>query len=139
MENLFQFTMLFEKSKEMSEITTWYHKAFLPAPPLFRAWTSGAGSREAGSVQGDAIRNVSGTLGFCTANWGLFIIPANLTGGAFKISDTKETVGSPTSISPTPENNAYVEFDISRVVPTAGENRPSNITLPVILYLGNPA
>ena len=99
----------------------------------------GGGNREAGSVQGDAIRNVSGTLGFCTANWGLFIIPANLTGGAFKISDTKETVGSPTSISPTPENNAYVEFDISRVVPTAGENRPSNITLPVILYLGNPA
>lgn len=109
---------------------------------FFRAWTGvgpGGGNREAGSVQGDAIRNVSGTLGFCTANWGLFIIPANLTGGAFKISDTKETVGSPTSISPTPENNAYVEFDISRVVPTAGENRPSNITLPVILYLGNPA
>ena len=29
-------------------------------------------------------------------------------------------------------------LDASRVVPTAGENRPVNIAVPVILYLGLP-
>ena len=33
-KNLFQFTMLFEKSKENLEIITWYHKSFSSAPRL---------------------------------------------------------------------------------------------------------
>lgn len=92
--------------------------------------------REAGSWQGDAIRNVIGTLGFCTANSGLYFVPAELTGGAFKISETKATVGTPTSIYSTPNNNAYVEFDSSHVVPTSVDNHPANVALPVIVYLG---
>ena len=109
----------------------------LSAAP-FRAWTEGTG-RDVGSTQGDAIRNITGAIGFCSANDGWYVVPAGLTGGAFKISEIKAIVGTPTSIQPTLDNNAYVEFDISRMVPTSADNHPVNIALPIILYLGLPA
>ena len=47
-KNLFQFTMLFEKSKENLEIITWYHKSFSSAPRLSELGRGRAGRREAG-------------------------------------------------------------------------------------------
>ena len=101
---------------------------------FFRAWTGETG-REAGSAQGDAIRNITGwsdIMGKSFAGfWGSF--SGALTAGSASMSPQIEATLS--------EGNPYhqISIDTSRVVPTAGENRPSNITLPVILYLGNPA
>ena len=39
--NLFQFAMLFEKSKEKSKIRTWYHKSFLSTSRLSEGGRSG--------------------------------------------------------------------------------------------------
>ena len=47
-KNLFQFTMLFEKSKENLEIITWYHKSFSSAPRLSELGRGEAGRRGAG-------------------------------------------------------------------------------------------
>ena len=47
--NLFQFAMLFEKSKEKSKIRTWYHKSFLSTSRLSELGRLGrAGKRGAG-------------------------------------------------------------------------------------------
>ena len=100
-------------------------KGFLPRPARFRAWT-GAG-REAGSYQGDAIRTIeawwdspayTSVGGGCASN-------GNYSSGCYQTVDgaAYHTFG----------------FDVSKAVPTAVENRPINVTLPVILYLGLPA
>ena len=92
---------------------------------FFRAWT-GAG-REAGSYQGDAIRTIeawwdspayTSVGGGCAYN-------GNYSSGCYQTVDgaAYHTFG----------------FDVSKAVPTAVENRPINVTLPVILYLGLPA
>ena len=123
--NLFQFAMLFEKSKEKSKIRTWYHKSFLSTSRVSEAWVGG--SREAGSYQGDAIRTIeawwdspayTSVGGGCAYN-------GNYSSGCYQTID----------------GAAYHTFgvDVSKTVPTAVENRPINVTLPVILYLGLPA
>ena len=92
---------------------------------FFRAW--GQGSRTAGSAQEDAIRNITGKLGET--------IHTELFDGVFYI-------GSTTGTRSYPEGGYTAGFpflDASRVVPTAAENRPANIALPVALYLGLPA
>lgn len=96
-----------------------------PYPPPFRGWTGG--SRTAGSAQEDAIRNIAGKLGET--------IHTELFDGAFYI-------GSTTGTRSYPEGGYTAGFpflDASRVVPTANENRPANVALPVALYIGLPA
>ena len=91
----------------------------------FRGWTGG--SRTAGSAQEDAIRNIAGKLGET--------IHTELFDGAFYI-------GSTTGTRSYPEGGYTAGFpflDASRVVPTANENRPANVALPVALYIGLPA
>lgn len=90
---------------------------------FFRAWTGG--SRTAGSAQEDAIRNITGKLGE--------ILHTEFFDGAFYI-------GSTTGMRSYPEGGfsaGFPFFDISRVVPTANENRPANVALPVALYLAS--
>ena len=90
-----------------------------------RGWTGG--SRTAGSAQEDAIRNIAGKLGET--------IHTELFDGAFYI-------GSTTGTRSYPEGGYTAGFpflDASRVVPTANENRPANVALPVALYIGLPA
>ena len=92
---------------------------------FFRGWTGG--SRTAGSAQEDAIRNIAGKLGET--------IHTELFDGAFYI-------GSTTGTRSYPEGGYTAGFpflDASRVVPTANENRPANVALPVALYIGLPA
>ena len=107
----------------------------LYAPQLgeqfFRAWTLEAG-REAGSYQGDAIRNLNGNVG------------NTLRSGV--ITDTGVFVShQATYVIRAQDGGAlpiYVEgfnFYAAEQVSTAPENRPANVAVPVILYLGLPA
>ena len=106
-------------------------KGFLPRPALFRGWTGGAG-REAGRWQGDTMRNLNGSVG------------NTLRGGV--ITDTGVFVShQATYVIRAQDGGAlpiYVEgfnFYAAEQVPTAPENRPANVAVPVILYLGLPA
>ena len=99
---------------------------FYSCPPLFRAWTLGAG-REAGEWQADAIREIN-------ANWsGIYstTIASSASGaGRFELTiQERAAVGQG-------EGYAQPGFAASLVVPTAAENRPVNVAVPVILYLG---
>ena len=106
-------------------------KGFLPRPALFRAWTLEAG-REAGSYQGDAIRNLNGSVG------------NTLRSGV--ITDTGVFVSHQATYAMRAQDGGalpiYIEgfnFYAAEQVPTAPENRPTNVAAPVILYLGLPA
>ena len=94
---------------------------------FFRAWTLWAG-REAGSAQGDAIREI-------VANWSGIYSTTMATGasGAGRFSLT-----SPWHmVTDSGEGYAQPDFAASRVVLTAEENRPVNVAVPMIIYIGN--
>ena len=98
---------------------------------FFRAWTSGAG-REAGSWQGDAIRNLNGSVG------------NTLRSGV--ITDTGVFDSHQATYAMRAQDGGalpiYIEgfnFYAAEQVSTAPENRPTNVAVPVILYLGLPA
>lgn len=97
---------------------------------FFRAWGQG-GDREAGSTQGDTIRNLNGGVG------------NTLRSGV--ITDTGVFVSHQAAYAMRAQDGGalpiYIEgfnFYAAEQVPTAPENRPVNIAVPVILYLGNP-
>ena len=105
-------------------------KGFLPRPARFRAWTGG--SREAGSYQGDAICNLNGSVG------------NTLRSGV--ITDTGVFVSHQAAYAIRAQDGGalpiYIEgfnFYAAEQVSTAPENRPTNVAVPVILYLGLPA
>ena len=97
---------------------------------FFRGWTLGAG-RDAGSGQGDAIRDISGSIGSITR-----FSSGAVDGGICK----KHSGGNNFFVTPVSTGaglyDAGSTLAASYVVPTATENRPVNIALPVILYLG---
>ncbi|GAB7511405.1 hypothetical protein Bwad006_02200 [Bilophila wadsworthia] len=88
-------------------------------------------SREAGSAQGDAMRRITGLIG-------QFRWPTLITGGYLAQSATGSdaTVVLEGSITKT---SGTLTFDSGNVVTTATENRPVNVAVPTILYLGIPA
>ena len=94
---------------------------------FFRAWTGG--NRAAGSTQGDAIREIYGSFTRPLAP------PDAGAAGAF----SSITYANYLFQRAQSESMAEVEFKASRVVQTAEENRPVNISVPAILYLGLPA
>ena len=94
---------------------------------FFRAWRPGAG-REAGSWQQDAIRNIIGQLG------SIWSYKNTLPGGTGALSWTTSGEGGFAASSKITLQG--ITFDASCVVPTAEENRPVNVVIPVILYLG---
>ena len=104
-------------------------KGFLPRPARFRAWTGG--SRAAGSAQGDAMRRITGLIG-------QFRWPTLITGSLLSQSSTGSNATAVTEDSIT-KSSGVLTFDSGNVVTTAGENRPVNVAVPVILYLGLPA
>ena len=98
---------------------------------FFRAWTLEAG-REAGSYQGDAICNLNGSVG------------NTLRSGV--ITDTGVFVSHQAAYAIRAQDGGalpiYIEgfnFYAAEQVSTAPENRPTNVAVPVILYLGLPA
>ena len=106
---------------------------FYSCPPRFRGWTGGAG-REAGSWQGDAIRNVTGSAGIGGQTGIAYPLAMDGNTGALCPQGEKGThsLSTMTSVS----TYGGLVFDASHAVPTAAENRPVNIAVPVILYLG---
>lgn len=94
-----------------------------------RGWDHGKGldaERELGTIQGDAIRNIVGDLKAGTYDaTNLQFVDALQATGAFEVipgnkSSTGDTSGT---------GNAWgAKFDASKVVPTATENRPKNIS-----------
>ena len=96
---------------------------------FFRGWTQGTG-REAGSAQGDAARNISANAPYLSTNQ----IGAQAE-GAFS---WHTLIGPLTLITYETEASGGLSFESSRVVPTAEENRPVNVALPVCIYLGLP-
>ena len=83
-------------------------------------------SRSVGSYQGDAIRNITGR-----ANSDLVRFEIGPTDGAFR---AEADVNRPRPSSATSAFTSGFNFDASRVVPTANENRPKNIAvLPLIV------
>ena len=104
-----------------SPLDLWYPR------PRFRAWTGG-GDREAGSWQADVIRNIMGQLG------SIWSYQDALPGGTGALSwITSGEGGFAVSSKITMQG---IGFDASHAVPTAAENRPVNIAVPIILYLG---
>ena len=93
---------------------------------FFRGWTSGTG-REAGEWQADAIREIA-------ANWsGIHsTTTASSASGAGRFDLTLPECAATVQ----GEGYAQPSFAASLIVPTAAENRPVNVSLPVCMYLG---
>ena len=82
-------------------------------------------ARQVGHIEGDTIRNIN-------ARFGNFLTSARDASGAFRVESTA---------NPAYDGNAHgwhttISFDASRVVPTANENRPINIGMTPVIYLG---
>ena len=93
---------------------------------FFRGWMPGGG-REAGSWQGDAMREL----------WAAWDSPAytSVVGGA--AYNTNHSSGCYQTV----DGAGYHTYGLraSLTTPTAPENRPVNVALPVCIYLGLPA
>ena len=133
--------MLAPRLRQSMSYALWFSiSAFIldlsSCPPRFRAGTSGAG-REAGSYQGDAIREITGQTPL--SRMGSLRVGDYPASGALalRVDPLLGLLGTNGDTS----FNMYGELSISaaRVVPTADENRPANVALPVALYLGLPA
>ena len=95
-----------------------------------RGWDGGRGidpGRAFGSAQGDAIRNITGSID-TGINSGHQLFDEATATGALAISQRRWKTW--TSDTQDGRNNpSAFDFDASRVVPTAAENRPRNIAL----------
>lgn len=103
---------------------------------FIRGWDDGRGidvGRELLSAQGDAIRNITGTFGNGQTEANAAISFATANGVFVSQSALRNTIGNTTIIPNTPNNPHLVNFDASRVVPTASENRPRNIAFNYIV------
>lgn len=97
---------------------------------FIRGWDDGRGidrGRALGSAQGDAIRNITGSIDTGSHNGQQLFDEATATGAlAISRKQWKKWTGDSGDGG---NNPAAFDFDASRVVPTAAENRPRNIAL----------
>ncbi|WP_240819774.1 phage tail protein [Pectobacterium carotovorum] len=110
------------------QLATAYPSGVLPdlRGEFVRGWDDGRGvdaGRGLLSVQGDAIRNITGQ--FETVDH-----PDYSLSGVFS---TKRRDGASLSGQYVGQHHTYVDFDASKVVPTANENRPRNIAFNYIV------
>jgi len=105
---------------------------FFPYPLRFRGWT-GVG-REAGSWQGDAIRNIIGQAGIGAKSGIAYPLAMDGNSGALRADGSLGIH----SYSTTNDPNSFggLRFDSSYSVPTAEDNHPVNVAIPVCMYLG---
>ena len=110
------------------QLATAYPSGVLPdlRGEFVRGWDDGRGA-DAGrtllSAQGDAIRNITGQ--FETVDHSDY----SLSG----VFSTKRRDGASLSGQYVGQHHTYVDFDASKVVPTANENRPRNIAFNYIV------
>ena len=91
--------------------------------------------RQVGSVEGDAIRNIRGALQDGPGQ--AFIGHDNVTNGMTDGAISIRLSGDEWLQNGTRHLRwAFFDFDASRVVPTAHENRPVNIGMTPVIYLG---
>ncbi|TDB61331.1 tail fiber protein [Photorhabdus khanii] len=83
-----------------------------------------------GVIQGDAIRNITGSFGWW--NQGLFSHALGAFNGVGKNPPTSIQLRAFDGYS----HYSYATFDASKVVPTANENRPLNVSMIPVIYLG---
>ncbi|EFB6841174.1 phage tail protein [Escherichia coli] len=103
---------------------------------FIRGWDDGRGidaGREILSAQGDAIRNITGTFGDGETAVNASISFYRADGVFATQKKLRNTIGNTTIIADTPNNPYLINFDASRVVPTASENRPRNIAFNYIV------
>ncbi len=103
---------------------------------FIRGWDDGRGidaGREILSAQGDAIRNITGTFGDGETAVNASISFYRADGVFVTQKKLRNTIGNTTIIADTPNNPYLINFDASRVVPTASENRPRNIAFNYIV------
>ena len=97
---------------------------------FMRGWDDGRGidrGRAFGSAQGDAIRNITGSIDSGSHHGQQLCDEATATGAlAISRRQWKKWTGDSGDGG---NNPAAFDFDASRVVPTAAENRPRNIAL----------
>lgn len=97
---------------------------------FIRGWDDGRGidlGRVLGSAQGDAIRNITGSIDTGSHNGQQLFDEATATGAlAISRRQWKKWTGDSGDGG---NNPAAFDFDASRVVPVAAENRPRNIAL----------
>lgn len=96
-----------------------------------RAWDHGRGidsGRGLGSYQSDAIRNIEGTMLKISETWAN---GGGTTSGAFEKIGGYRAAKTPNKTDSS--NTGGVKFDASKVVPTANENRPKNISVMYII------
>lgn len=97
----------------------------------------GGNAAELGVEQGDAIRNITGNTNLRPLDTPESALPRNIfspgTFGCLSVSDTFAGFGTYVASASSPQNPAhngqYMDFDASRIVPTAAENRPVNVAL----------
>lgn len=96
---------------------------------FIRGWDDGRGvdaGRAMQTSQGDAMRNITGSLGFIT------MVGNTVADGVFTVGGAQNIVnlgvdGNPTTIA------QFVFFNANNQVPTASENRPRNIAFNYII------
>jgi hypothetical protein len=92
-------------------------------------------TRQAGSVQADAIRNIKTGPGV-TTNWYADHKKADgIAAPFYSLGVLKDNYGNQWSASSSYALH-YIGFDASLCVPTAGENRPANIGMTPAFYVG---
>lgn len=80
--------------------------------------------RTAGSSQGDAIRNITGSVS------SVYRSATNSSAGALRLNPYGSSPGKIGVVGADPGDNSSISFDASLVVPTASENRSRNIANP---------
>nr|DAV83143.1 MAG TPA: tail fiber protein [Caudoviricetes sp.] len=100
---------------------------------FIRGWDGGKGvdsGRTLLSAQGDAIRNITGVVGYSSIGDSQGLL--GYVSGAFSASGSKAPALSGASASGY-QRSLYANFNASAVVPTANENRPRNIAFNYIV------
>ncbi|HAI0033069.1 TPA: phage tail protein [Escherichia coli] len=100
---------------------------------FIRGWDGGKGvdsGRTLLSAQGDAIRNITGVVGYSSIGDSQALL--GYVSGAFSASESKAPALSAASASGY-QRSLYANFNASAVVPTANENRPRNIAFNYIV------
>lgn len=97
---------------------------------FIRGWDNGRGvdaGRGLLSAQGDAIRNITGQVG--TDNGWIFRSPSGAIFDPYNGNNTQRlrAVTTPDGVGNDGRSIGWFNFDASKVVPTANENRPRNI------------
>ncbi|KAA1185261.1 phage tail protein [Photorhabdus heterorhabditis] len=84
-----------------------------------------------GVIQRDAIRNILGELG-----WWATALFSRVSGVFYGVKASNNTSANHKNVPDQYSTFSHAIFDASKVVPTADENRPLNVSMIPVIYLG---